>query len=373
MDSELGNLRVALRWLISHGNVGGAQRLAGATRPLWINRAYLTEGRQWLEDALALDPSVDTPKDPAAQARALVGLLGVALQQGDLALAEHAGLRGLQLFEALGDTGRAAHALRFLGLAAGARAELAAARRFMEQALVATQDTGQVAALALTLCNLAEFDLEEGDLVAAQRHGEEGLKVATAAGHAAIGCRALVSLGEVHRRLGRLDVAQRHWQAALMRVNEAAGLSMRFARAGSLIPALITLGRQARESEHARGWLVEGLLLARDGSRWDLARGLEAVVEVAAAEGNFELALQLAGAAAALRDRIGTPHWPSEEAWLNAAITGARQRLTEDAADFAWMRGLTRPVDEAVAAALDFLELNPVAGPESAHPQIAPR
>jgi tetratricopeptide (TPR) repeat protein len=364
---------VALRWLISHGEVGSAQRLAGATRPLWINRAYLTEGRQWLEGALALDRVLDTPKDPAAQARALVGLLGVAVQQGDLAVAEQAGLRGLQLFEELGDPGRAAHALRFLGLAAGARAELAAARRFMEEALVATQDTGQVAALALTLCNLAEFDLEEGDLVAAQRHSEEGLKVATAAGHAAIGCRALVNLGEVHRRLGRRDVAQRHWQAALTRVHEAAGLSMRFARAGSLIPALITLGRQASESEQARGWLVEGLLLARDGSRWDLARGLEAVVEVAAAQGNVELALQLAGAAAALRDRMDMPPWPSEQAWLNVAITRARQNLAEDAADFAWMRGWTSPIDESVAVALDFLQLNLVAGPGSAHPQIAPR
>jgi hypothetical protein len=75
----------------------------------------------------------------------------------------------------------------------------------MEQALVATQETGQVAALALTLCNLAEFDLEEGDLVAAQRHGEEGLKVATAAGHAAIGCRALVNLGEVPPRRPGVD------------------------------------------------------------------------------------------------------------------------------------------------------------------------
>jgi predicted ATPase/transcriptional regulator with XRE-family HTH domain len=350
MDSELGNLRVALRWLISQAEAGRAQRLAGDARTLWLHRAYLTEGRRWLDEVLALDPPASPPIEPAARARALLGLTGVARYQGDLAVAEDAGLSAWHLFEALGDTMRASEALRLLGLAAGARADLAGARRFMEQALVANRDTGQVAALALTLCDLADLDLEKGDLVAAQTHAEETLKLATAAGHVALGCLALVNLAEVQRRLGRRDAAQRLWQKALTRVREA------HRQHSSIVPALIRLGRQAGESDHARSCLIEGLLLAREGSRRELAHGLELVIEVAAGEGQVELVLLVAGAAAALRDRMATPPWPSERARLDAATSVARQHLTEDAADLAWMQGWTRPVDEAVGIALDFLQ-----------------
>lgn len=353
MDSELGNLRVALRWLINQPEVERAQRLAGSSRTLWNQRAYLAEGRRWLEEALALEP----PREPAARARALLGLIGVALFQGDLAVAEEAGPNCLQLLEELHDTRRLSGALGFLGQVASARADLGKARRFTEQALVATRDTGQMSLVALRLCHLSEFDLEEGDLLAAQRHAEEGLKVATAAGHVPIGCRALVNLGEVQRRLGRWDATQPIWQAALERVGEAR-------RQHAVLGApFITLGRQARESDSARSLLIEGLLLARDGSRWDLARGLEVVVEVAAAEDRFEVALRLAGAAAALRDRMGTPPWPSERDRLQDATTRARQRLTEGAADLAWMHGWTSPIDEAVAVALDFLRGLSVAAP----------
>jgi hypothetical protein len=102
--------------------------------------------------------------------------------------------------------------------------------------------------------------------------------------------------------------------------------------------------------------LIEGLQLAREGSRQDLARGFEVVVEAAAAEGKVELALRLAGVAGALRDRMGTPPWPSERARLSAATTRARQTLTEQEADLAWMQGWTTPIDEALAMALAFLQ-----------------
>jgi hypothetical protein len=272
------------------------------------------------------------------------------MYQGDLTVAEDAGHRALGLFEELGETARKSGTLGFLGLVASARADLARARRLTEQALVATRDTGQVTALALRLCHLAEFDLEEGDLVAAQRHADEGLKVATTAGHAAIAYRALVNLGEVQRCLGRRDVAQRLWEEALTRMGEA------HRQHSIVITPLITLGRQATDSDDARSLLIEGLQLAREGSRQDLARGLEVVVEAAAAEGKVELALRLAGAAGALRDRMGTPPWPSERARLSAATTRARQTLTEQEADLAWMQGWTTPVDEALAMALAFLQ-----------------
>jgi hypothetical protein len=104
------------------------------------------------------------------------------------------------------------------------------------------------------------------------------------------------------------------------------------------------------------------LRLARDGNQWDLARGLEVVVGMAAAVGKLELALHVAGAAAALRDRMATPPWPSERATLDAAIACARQGLSEESGDVAWMRGWTSQLDQTLALAQDFLD-SPTAQP----------
>jgi hypothetical protein len=182
IDVELDNLRVALRWLVVRGEVELAQRLIGATRTVWISRSYLTEARGWLEAVLALDPP-GPPRQPATRAKALLTMSGVALYQGDVAVARDAGLHSLELFEELRDTVRAVGALRFLALVASACADLASARRFSEQALVPARDTGQLAVLATTLSQLAELDLEEDDLEAAQRRAEEALKVANTAEH----------------------------------------------------------------------------------------------------------------------------------------------------------------------------------------------
>jgi hypothetical protein len=83
MDGELGNLRAALRWLIGHAEAARAQRLSGAARTLWIQRPYLTEGRRWPEEAIALDPAPGPPRDLAeARAKAHVGLIGSRAASG---------------------------------------------------------------------------------------------------------------------------------------------------------------------------------------------------------------------------------------------------------------------------------------------------
>jgi non-specific serine/threonine protein kinase len=52
LDAEHGNLRLALAWCRDHDAAAGL-RLAGALAPFCFARSYLTEGRRWLNDALA--------------------------------------------------------------------------------------------------------------------------------------------------------------------------------------------------------------------------------------------------------------------------------------------------------------------------------
>jgi hypothetical protein len=87
------------------------------------------------------------------------------------------------------------------------------------------------------------------------------------------------------------------------------------------------------------------------------------VIEVAVDNDQLESAVQLAGAAAALRDALGIPLWPTERARLDPVLAGARQILAGAAADAAWTRGLIMPADLSVAMALDLLRQPAVAQP----------
>jgi len=48
-----------------------AQRMAGALQPFWFVRGHWSEGRRWLEEALAMDSGA--APSPAVRAKALYG------------------------------------------------------------------------------------------------------------------------------------------------------------------------------------------------------------------------------------------------------------------------------------------------------------
>jgi hypothetical protein len=107
--------------------------------------------------------------------------------------------------------------------------------------------------------------------------------------------------------------------------------------------------------QRGRWLLAEGLTLAHELSRWELARSLEVAVEVLGADGEWEHALHVAGTAVAMRDAMGTPAWPSEHARLDPVVARAREILGVETADAAWMRGWAAPADLTLTLALDRL------------------
>jgi predicted ATPase/DNA-binding CsgD family transcriptional regulator len=71
LEREQDNLRAALHWAIDHNEVEFAQRMAGALQPFWFRRGRWSEGRRWLEEALAMDSSAALA--PAVHAKTLYG------------------------------------------------------------------------------------------------------------------------------------------------------------------------------------------------------------------------------------------------------------------------------------------------------------
>jgi tetratricopeptide (TPR) repeat protein len=381
----LDNLRTALRWLIARGNADGAQRLAAATTILvWYGRGYPAEGRRWLEETLALDTAAGQQDESAAgagdavfgalsvtagagneghqlqvQAKVLLSIARLVVRQGDLSVAEKAASRSLALYRELGHPGEAAWPLLYLGRVALLRADFANARRFLEQTLAAyreSQTSGNVTTELVDLgaqTSLAQMAREEGNVEEAQVRANEVLKRARDTGYPSYICWASTILGELRYGEGRRDSARLVWEQGLRQAREA------YDKHDNLIPALLDLGRLSSEQGDrgaAQSFLTEGLLLADELSRWQLAHALEAIVEVAVAEGDPESALQLAGAAAAVRNALGTPLWPTEHARLDPVVARARQSVTAATASAAWSRGSTMLRGQSVTLALDVLQ-----------------
>ena len=94
--------------------------------------------------------------------------------------------------------------------------------------------------------------------------------------------------------------------------------------------------RLFQELEHKRG----------------IARLLECFACSAAAQLEAERSLRLAGAAAALRQNIGAPLTPAEQAKLEASLDPARQALSDTAGTTAWLEGWAMPVEKAIEEVL---------------------
>jgi len=73
---------------------------------------------------------------------------------------------------------------------------------------------------------------------------------------------------------------------------------------------------------------------------------------LAAAEAQPEKALQLAGFAAALRESIGAPLPPSEQARVDRMIAPAREDLSESVVTAAWETGRAMGLEQAIELAL---------------------
>ncbi len=250
----------------------------------------------------------------------------------------------------------AAWPLIYLSRVAQMRGQRAEARRYLEEALALIRQSrasGNVPSVLMELgpqTRLVQLDREEGKTLEAQLRIEAALKLATQVGHTGYICFASTILGELHMDRDRPDSARSVWEEALAIARAT------HHRQDYMIPLLLGLGRLAwvqGERHGAQAFLSEGLMLAHELSRWQLAHALEAILEVAAAEGQLESALQPAGAAAAVRDSLGTPMWATERARLDPVVAGARERLTAAHAAAAWSHGETMAVAQAVALAFD--------------------
>jgi len=339
------NIRAALRWLLSRGDVERVQRFAGSVARFWFFHGYFDEGSAWLAQVLALTPAEST----AGRAKSLHGAGTIAMMRGDFAAAESALREALRIWHELGNRAQQGFVLFVLGMVARQRGARVEARRLFEEGLAESRAAASAPAEANNLAGLADVARDQRQYAKARRYGEEALECASAAAYLRGEVHALRALGEVTYDMGDYDAATELLQAGLVRSRQLGAqwlVAWTLARLG-----LLAIERDEYAEAEAR--LAESLGLCREmGDRQGIARCLEGFAQLASMRQRPEMALRLASAADRIRTAFGVPLSLMERTRLEQRVAAARGMLGESASDTVWIEGRRLSLQDAVALAV---------------------
>jgi DNA-binding CsgD family transcriptional regulator/tetratricopeptide (TPR) repeat protein len=332
-----------LNWCLDRSDAETGLRICIAVSPCWIVWGTFAESSEWLDSFLALDTSA---VPVGVQGAAMVVRAQLALSS-DPAAAEALAITGLKLCRDADDGFWTAVALNLLSEVAlhTGRPEHAAA--CANEALSIAQATGDGWNEGYALGTRAAVAARLGKLREAQQLTSASASVMRRIDQQWGAARALLGLGDLARLRSHPGEAHSRYVEALAILREI-GARPEIAR------CLAGLGRVAMDlgaPEQARRHLSRSIRLSHaTGARIGVARGLEAFAHLAIQENRPELAVQLAAAAAALREAAGLPPLPG--ARTESYLAPAR-RLGDPAVARLWSRGLALSREAAVALALD--------------------
>ncbi|MDP2624274.1 MAG: tetratricopeptide repeat protein [Actinomycetota bacterium] len=381
LEQEHDNVRAALRWALDHGEGELALRIGAAAWRFWRLRGHLTEGRNWLEQAL--EASGDAT--PAVLAHALMGAGDLAVGQGDDVAARGHLEQALALADELGDDAGAAASLTRLAGLLHREGDLQGATRLFEDALVRARRADDPSRVGLILSSLALWSEDQGNSAEAERYAGEALEVSRETDDLYMTADALLAQGEISINRGDPERARRVLDEALQiardagfieiisgataylgklalwedrtddgerLLSEALAMFQKLDHPVGTAWVMRHLGRAALEQgdpERAEALLGGALRISLDQVRPDAPLILQALGELQARAGDAEDAAVLVGAAEAARRRMGL-RLPAREAELaEEAATRIRDRIGNERFGELASQGASLTLEEAAA------------------------
>jgi tetratricopeptide (TPR) repeat protein len=307
LERENGNLRSAMGWALSAGEVETGARMGWALYLFWRLRGHHDEGRGWMEVLLERD----LPK--ALQPRVVMVAAFMTYTQGDYEASEGYSAEALELARRTRDTLCTAYAWCMLGMGAMRRRDYEAATSCFEEALPLFRRSGEEVQMPVMHALLGTALLIQGDYDRAVPMFEEGLEMARRRDDRIGVCSALYHLAQV----------------ALVRGDH--GLAARLLEEG------VAISEQMRDQANL-SYFLEGLAV------------------VASVQGSAERSTHLFGAAERLLEAVGAPvynYYKPDPSLYERTISATRSRL--GVADFeeALAKGRAMTFDQAVAYALE--------------------
>jgi non-specific serine/threonine protein kinase len=312
LQTEHANLRTALAWTLDRDESEPAQvllgqRLAASLRPFWRMRCHFTEGRRWLNVALA--KTADLPASLHIQLLWSAGTM--SSHQHDYAAARPQFERALALARETGDTVSTACILTVFGEEVFREGDHEHARVLWEEAAALFPDLPENPWTAFPPKNLGNLALLAGDYARAADLLQDALAIARRIDHA--------------------------WGVA-----EAQAL-------------LAELARQQGDVQRAAQLFDESLRIFEEhGDQIGIAQCLTGICRVLAAQHQLADAVRLLGAAAAIHDALGSGQMHGVDARDEALLAPLRTDLGHEAFTEAWTSGYALPIEQAVKEANTF-------------------
>jgi len=386
LEREHDNLRAVMQWLLVQERAGQrkemALRLGTALEKFWYVRGPYSEGRAFLEQALAgsegAAPSVRAKaldvsgkmvsilgdqdraqvlheeslvlsqalRDTAGIARSLQGLGWVDRNRGDYTTARRLSAEALALWREVGDKEGVASTLRLLGLLHDIQGEPERARTLYEESLVLRRELGNKSGIADSLRVLAQGHFHsQGDPLAVRSLLEEGLAL-----YREIGDKS--GIGNCLGLSAQVALSQGDVATARRLAVESVALQRETGDQLGMMESLSVLGEvEASQGnyETARSLYEESMAIVRKtGDKGGIAFYQEEFARVIAVQGELTWAARLWGSAEVLNEAIGAPRSPFDRISYERAVAAARAQLGEKAFAAAWAEGRTMTPEQAL-------------------------
>jgi predicted ATPase/class 3 adenylate cyclase len=356
LAAEQDNLRTALEWGLSR-NPDSALRIVGAANLFWTAGGYSAEGFRWTKKALQAVENTPAPKDTTpearrtARARALRGLARLYLSLGDNANAKRAAEESVALYRQSQDRRGLAFALVVLAYPLEFLGERVRAESVLRESNLIARAEGDMYVICRSLNILARVVVDlHRDLDAAQRHVTESLRLAREAGLRNQEAQACEILGIIAIQAGAYAEARANFTESA-RVYQEVGATFNVILENSRLAHLERQrGNYATALEYYRETIVAFRDIAQTGA---VSHQLECFGFIALAQNQNERALQLFGAASALREKGGTPMTPDEQRYFDEQLQGLRAKLDSMKLDSMWSQGRALTMESAIAYALE--------------------
>jgi predicted ATPase/DNA-binding CsgD family transcriptional regulator len=366
--AEHDNFRSALDWSRTHpSRAGHGLRLAAACGRYWKLHGYFSEGREHLTSLLRIEENQRRTYD---RAWGLLWTAHLAYMQSDYPAVRSYAQEGLSICLELGDEGRlgAARALDLLGEVATEVGEYESANELFQEALGIYRALNEKRGIADLLMQLGWAAMRAGDYEQANVLLNDCLPLFRELNESEMLAQVQAGLGELALRQGEMDTAKNF-------LNE----SLEICRSqGDRRGTAIALGSLAWAAQfdhdfmRMRNLMEESLTLRMEigdpgGIAWCLEKLAEASFMKAEPISDFERrqallqAVQIYGAAAALRAPNNSVIDPVDQPGYQAVIEKLRFEIGSEDFEYAWQEGWELPDRDGI-----HLALSSIAAPHSA-------
>jgi predicted ATPase/class 3 adenylate cyclase len=383
LDQELDNLRKALEWALATDVEAGLRILAGPVYRFWVFHSTWRELGHWLTQllqrsdvssplhvrALAIqaqcvgnnegnfneahllgEKSLQMARslaDKQSEAFSLSVLGGFTLLQGNVGEAVPLLEQSLALYRELGDKVGQASALDWMSIN---NPDLERATTYARQGLELCRELGDLACVASILTTLARLTYATGDFSSPAPWLEEVLSIARQLGDQPREAEALITYGMLAYWQGDYQKAKAHYDAGLL-LGEKIGYY--YQNLWAQIYMAYTILRQG-DINKARQMFEDGI---REMQKVDLVIGvvfgIEGLASLYVNQGKFQRAARLFAWSHLMREKIGDPRPPVEQASVERDLEIIHSQLGDTAFVNLTTGAKGMTVDEAVAIALE--------------------